>query len=265
MTLWLGWVGFGFVPQTEVDLAQMLNPVSWQHLLGTDALGRDLLLRLSEAIIGTVPWLWGAVILGSGLGLALSSLRLSVSGKCKFTWLPFDGLAMTLVALPALLMVFSAMIILDVYGLSSLLCSLSLISFLRFYCLCLRDYQESCRLGYWQAHEALGGSAKRQIWRYGVLGRWRPGLTDELLHLMRFVILAEMALSYLGFGVQEPKASLGNILASHYDLFLKGQWALGFATFAVIYLVYAMPLVYWQLARQIPKLLPRSLLLITQH
>jgi ABC-type dipeptide/oligopeptide/nickel transport system permease subunit len=41
---------------------------------------------------------------------------------------------------------------------------------------------------------------------------------------LRTAVAIEASLSYLGFGIQEPSPSFGNMLAAHFDLYLKGQW-----------------------------------------
>ena len=45
-----------------------------------------------------------------------------------------------------------------------------------------------------------------------------------LIFHMKMAVVIEASLSYLGFGVQEPQASFGNMLASHFELYLRGQW-----------------------------------------
>ncbi len=231
---------------TEVDLSRMLAPMSWQHLLGTDALGRDLLHRLAGAVVSTVPLLWGAVVSGLVLGLSVATLRLSLIKAFEVVCRLFDVAASFAVAVPTLLTVFMATILFGFYGMTSLFICLLVLCALRFYGLCVREYQESYKLGYWQAHTAMGGSQQRLLWRYGILALWRSRLLSEIVHLFRFVVIVEIALSYLGFGVQEPKPSLGNILASHYDLFLRGELQLGLAILLMFYLVYSLPLACWR-------------------
>ncbi len=40
---------------------------------------------------------------------------------------------------------------------------------------------------------------------------------------LRVAVAIEAAVSYLGFGVAEPAASFGNMLATHFDYYLKGH------------------------------------------
>jgi len=42
---------------------------------------------------------------------------------------------------------------------------------------------------------------------------------------LRVAVAAEASLSFLGFGIQEPQPSFGNMLSSHFDLYLKGHWS----------------------------------------
>ena len=64
---------------------------------------------------------------------------------------------------------------------------------------------------------ATGVTPTRILFRHILPNITRPLMTQALLMLPAF-LLAEVALSYLGVGVQEPEASLGNLLTSASDL-----------------------------------------------
>jgi peptide/nickel transport system permease protein len=64
---------------------------------------------------------------------------------------------------------------------------------------------------------ATGVTESRILIRHILPNITRPLMTQALLMLPAF-LLAEVTLSYLGVGVQEPEASLGNMLTSASDL-----------------------------------------------
>ena len=104
-------------------------------------------------------------------------------------------------------------------------------------CLYLRD----CTLAFWVAAKAVGDSTFGVIYRYGVKSAWLPELADELAFVLIAVISIEGALSYLGLGVAEPSASFGNILASHFDGYLRGNFQVCFVVVAALLATSAVP------------------------
>ena len=64
---------------------------------------------------------------------------------------------------------------------------------------------------------ALGVSQTRVLFRH-ILPNILPSLRTQALLLLPTFLLAEVALSYLGVGLQEPEPSLGNMLTAASDL-----------------------------------------------
>ena len=92
-------------------------------------------------------------------------------------------------------------------------------------CLYVRDlYRQDRWLEYWQARAAMGGRLVPTLVEYGIRRSWAPHLGETLGFHLRAAVAIEASLSYLGFGIQEPGASFGNMLASHFDSYLKGEW-----------------------------------------
>ena len=77
--------------------------------------------------------------------------------------------------------------------------------------------------GFWVSHEAMGGKPLTRILRYGIFGHWRAALSQMLVFYLQIAITIEASLSYLGLGAQEPAASLGNIIAAHFDEYFRGH------------------------------------------
>ena len=234
---WELWYGGG------VHLTDAMAPMSPTHPLGADNLGRDVLVRLAMAIRGAVLPLWLAVAAGCVVGIGASWMTLvwRQSGHGSALANGLDAIAGIGAGLPAVIVAFGLAVWWERGGLMPVSVALAVLFGLRSY-LEVQDWaRQDGRLGYWTAHAALGGSVGKRLWRYGVFGAWRAPLLQSLAFHLRAAVAVEAALSYLGFGVQEPQASFGNMLSSHFDLYLKGDWQILIIIVAALVLVVAVP------------------------
>jgi len=212
--------------ESKVSLTNMLQLPGAQHLFGTDNLGRDLLVRLSLAIREVVFPLWGVVFIATSLGFLFSILWRSNTSSSPITKLLyiFEANAALVLSIPLGITVFSFAVFFEVNGLFTVSCTLAVIFFLSSF-LQVRDlFQSSSRLGHWRANEAMGGSLWLRQINYGVRGGWLSSIKSTFVSNMRLAIIIEASLSYLGFGVSEPDPSFGNMIASHYNMTLKGDF-----------------------------------------
>jgi peptide/nickel transport system permease protein len=230
ITLVFLWLGLAFLPWQiwyggKVRLGEALQGVSAAHPLGTDSMGRDMLVRLSGAIQNGVLPLWLAVAMGVLCG-SLVALGCLVSGRQnhqRFFIKLVDIVAVILATIPAGVMAFAWGAVRERVDLVGVLWTLGILFAVRMYLL-VRDLERRDQnLGYWTTHEALGGTTLSRIWRYGVCGGWSAELLESLSLNLRVAVAIEAAVSYLGFGVTEPAASFGNMLATHFDYYLKGH------------------------------------------
>jgi peptide/nickel transport system permease protein len=227
----------------RMDLAHMLADPSWQHPLGTDSMGRDLLVRVATAIREGVLPLWAGVLAGTAAGVLLGVGAVIARERRGFrpATRVFDVLAAVLAAVPVGLVAFGWAAVNERAGLMPVLVSLSTLFAIRAYLEVRNLDRHDQNLGYWQAHAALGGTKANRVWRYGVFGGWARPLATMLGFNLRVAVAIEASLSYLGFGIQEPKASFGNLLAAHFELYLKGHWQILLIIVAALALTAAFP------------------------
>jgi peptide/nickel transport system permease protein len=211
----------------RVDLFNLKQPPSAAHPLGTDELGRDLLLRLLYG--GQVSL---AVGLAAALGAAVIGTAIGLTAGYFGGW--FDGLLMRLtdgvIALPLLpLLIVLAAIDLTKLGLPEDIATSENMSLYRIVILiALVGWTTVARLvrgaaltlkarEYVRAAEALGASHARIMLVHILPNAVSPIIVATTLSVGN-IILLESVLSFLGLGIQPPIASWGNMLTGAQEL-----------------------------------------------
>lgn len=211
----------------EADLTIKLNlshaGPSWNFPLGNDALGRSYLNLILVAIKETVPLLWLvssiALILGWILGITIQCGNLIPKPVRYLTSLACSSLN----GIPFFISIFFSMIILGNIGIHSILWGLAFVFFLQGCSQISLLAAGSKHLLFWDVHRSLGGRPLHRLVKYGLLGAWKAELWQQWRMSLQMAIIAEMALSYMGLGVQEPYISLGLILSEQMAQYLSGQ------------------------------------------
>lgn len=193
------------------------------HLLGTDQLGRDILVRLMYGGRVSLTISFMAVILNTLLGIILGGLA-GFFGK----WV--DMVIMRIVdiinCIPTLPIMLIISAILDAYkdqhqwlydyrlyiimGLLTLISWTGTARLVRGQILFLREQE------YMVAADALGMSSSRKIFRHLVINIM-PQLIVSMTLSLGSMILYEATLGYLDLGVPIPKASWGNMINAAKD------------------------------------------------
>jgi peptide/nickel transport system permease protein len=214
----LGWLPHD--PQA-IDVA-LINaaPFTPGHLLGTDFLGRDLQSRLILGIQAYfLPGLLAIAISVAG-GAVLGVLAGYKGGWLNALITYFDNLIDSFPRLVLILLVIAAFkpdiyYVMVVVGITGMPATANLIAgkiaFLR---------QKS----FIEAAHALGLPARAVILKHILWLNCRALLVIQATLGMAEAILVETSLSYLGFGVQEPTPSWGNMVQAGANYFLQGNF-----------------------------------------
>jgi peptide/nickel transport system permease protein len=197
-------------PNAQELRARFAAPGTQGYLLGADAFGRDILSRL----------IWGGRI-SLAVGLTASVLALGIGvplgmiSGYRGGW--FDGLMMRLVdmllAFPYILL---AIVIVGALGpgLRNTLIAVSVTN-VPFYLRVMRSAVLSTRgLPFVEAARALGASDTR-IMRTAILPAILPYVIVAFSVSVGWLILEAAGLSFLGLGVQPPRAEWGAMLSEH--------------------------------------------------
>jgi peptide/nickel transport system permease protein len=228
---------FGWLPHDPdgMDLASMLaGPLTEGHVLGTDFLGRDLLTRLILGIQAYfLPGLL-AIVIALTVGAALGVLAGYRGGRSETAVGYVTNLVDALPRLVLMLLVIAAFkpgitVIMVVLGLTSAPTVAMLVKG-KIQMLKQRNFIESA--------VALGISPARIILKHILWYNCRALLLIQATLGMAEAVLLETSLSYLGFGVQEPTASWGNMVQAGANYLLQGNfWVSTAPALAILFTV----------------------------
>lgn len=221
-----------------IETDRVLRGLTWSHLFGSDALGRDVFSRVLFAFRVSVSVAVGSVLLAFGVGVPLGLLAGFSGGWVDMVIMrPID----VLLALPALLL---AIALIAILGPSSLI---ALLSIAIIYVPILSRVIRSSTLvvatqAYVEGARARGASSASIAVRHVLPNALGPAIVQATV-LMGFALQIEAALSFLGLGAQPPTPSLGVMLAEGRDVMTQAPWVEIFPGLAIAITVIAFILI----------------------
>ncbi len=209
-------------------ISERYHPPSWAHPMGTDALGRDLFTR---ALYG------GRISLTVGLLVVIISITIGVptGALAGYYGGRLDGILMRVtdafLSLPSFLVLILLSAILrevdaplfernNVLTISLVIGVLAWTTFAR---LVRATFLTLREMDFVAATRALGGSDFRIIVRHILPNSIGPIIVEATLEF-GYAIIEESGLSFLGFGIQPPTPSWGNLLSNAQEHFTKYPW-----------------------------------------
>lgn len=205
---------------TATDLrARLLPPLSPDHLLGTDDLGRDLLSRVIHS---------ARVSLMAGAGSVLTALAIAVPlglvAGYHGRWVEWVVMRLVdfLLSIPPLILVF---VIAGILGPSLRNAIVALgVYFVPLFTRLVVGEVRSLRGGpLVEAARAVGSSDSFIIARHVLPNIASPLIVQATLSF-GVAVIAEASLSFLGLGVRPPTPSWGIMLRSAFDLITREPW-----------------------------------------
>ena len=195
-------------PYGETDIVgDVWLPMSSDHLLGTDHLGRDLLTRLLYGARNTIAIAFVTTMLSFVVGSLLGFLAATLKG-----WVDqlISRLVDILMAFPTLIFALMALSVLGT-SVGALILVIALLDSTRVYRLSRAVAMDIAVMEYVEAARLRG----EKIWwlmRQEILPNAMPPLVAEFGLRFCFVFLFIAALSFLGLGLQPPTADWGGMV-----------------------------------------------------
>ncbi|OQY82055.1 MAG: peptide ABC transporter permease [Anaerolineae bacterium UTCFX3] len=213
---------------TASNTPEKYQPPSWSHPMGTDAMGRDLLTRVLYG--GRISLMVGLLVvcISLAIGVPIGAIAGYYGG-----WL--DNVLMRLtdafLSLPSFLVLILLSAILretnapllernSVFTISLVIGVFGWMTFARLVRAAFLTLRE---LDFVSAVRALGGSDRWIILRHILPNAIGPIIVEATLDL-GYAIIQESGLSFLGFGIQQPTPSWGNLLDNAQEHFTKYPW-----------------------------------------
>lgn len=215
-----------------INVDALLQPPSTMHLMGTDALGRDVFSRI---LFGGRVSLWvGFVAVGiaTSIGLVLGL----VSG---YFGRVVDEIIMRgvdiMLCFPSFFLILAVIAFLEP-SLTNIMVVIGLTGWMGVARLVRAETLTIRERDYVMAARAAGAGSARIIFRHILPNAMAPILVSATLGVAG-AILTESSLSFLGLGVQPPDASWGNMLLEGKEVLGIAWWLSVFPGLAILFTV----------------------------
>jgi len=211
------------------DVKAILLAPSWQHWMGTDGLGRDVLSRMLYG--GRVSLLVGFVAVGisTTIGIILGALAGYYRG-----WV--DTVIMRLVdvmlSIPSFFLILAVIAFLTP-SIITIMAVIGLTSWMGVTRLVRAEFLSLNNREFIMASRTLGANDARIIFSHLLPNSLTPIIVSAVLGVAGAVLM-ESGLSFLGLGVQPPQASWGNILTDGKEYIQFAWWLSLFPGMAIL-------------------------------
>ena len=202
----------------EPDMANRLQPPSWQHFFGTDALGRDMFSRILYGGRASILLSLASAILSLGVGLVIGLFCGFYGGKldmlCTVASNIFQGIPGSCFMIA----------IAGIFGpsIKSLVLALVITSWAGFSRIVRAEVMQLKEEPFIEGLRCLGCSDSRLLLHHII-----PNIVNKLLILFTIRvgrgILSIAGLSFLGLGVKPPTAEWGSMVAEGREV-IRSFW-----------------------------------------
>ena len=197
----------------DIRFTEPFKNIQSGHWLGTDDFGRDEFVRLSQAIKVSMTLAIIVVALCVLIGTIYGAISAYFGGIVDQLMTRFVEIVM---AIPSLIYIILLMVVFG-NNLTTIIVAMALSRWLNYSLLVRGEVLKLKETEYVLASRALGGNFWWIMIKHlipNTLGIIIVRLTTDIPQ----IIFTEAFLSYIGLGVPIPQASLGNMVASGYDL-----------------------------------------------
>ena len=223
---------------TEIDFSEKLEGPGVEHLMGTDALGRDIFSRVvygarTSLFIGVT-----VLFLSMAIGVPIGLLAGYMGGRTDTILMRFSDIFL---AFPPLLLPIAITAMLGA-GLFNAMLALA-VSWFPWYARIIRGSVMSVREElYIDAARAMEVHPARIMLRHALPNSWTPAIVQASMDF-GYAILAAASLSFIGIGAKPPTIEWGLMVAESRTKFLDFWWTAACPGLAIFLTVLAANLV----------------------
>ncbi len=215
-----------------IDLDSIRQAPSFDHWMGTDDLGRDLLTRVLFG--GRISMLIGilAALFGTALGTLVGAVGGFYGGRIDNILMRITDVTYSIPTLPLLIILSSYT---QATG-TSMALIIGLLSWMATARVVRGEVLSIKQMLYVDAARSLGASNLRIITRQILPNALGPIVVGATL-AVGYAIILESSLSFLGLGVQPPVPTWGNLLMDAQSTMATKPWLTIFPGFAILLVV----------------------------
>ncbi len=200
-----------------IDVDKILMPPSWEHLFGTDDLGRDVFTRMLYGAGISLKVGFVAVGIAVLVGVFLGAIAGYYGGWIDIIIMRFVDI---MLCFPSFFLILAVIAFMEP-SIFNIMAVIGLTSWMGITRLVRAEFLSLKERDFVLAEKAMGAKNFRIIFVHILPNAMAPVLVAATLGIAS-AVLVESALSFLGIGVQPPTPSWGNILT-------QGQSVLGIA------------------------------------
>lgn len=210
------------------DISRRFQPPSLQHPMGTDGLGRDLFTRLLYG--GRISLTVGGMVVFITLviGVTIGAVAGYTGGIVDTVLMRLTDATLSLPSLLVLILLGAILREVEIpffqrNSVVTIAVVIGLLSWTTFARLVRAAFLTLREMDFVTASRSLGASGPRIILKHILPNSIGPIIVESTLEL-GYAIIEESGLSFLGFGIQPPTPSWGNLLSNAQENFLRYPW-----------------------------------------
>jgi peptide/nickel transport system permease protein len=210
------------------DMSARYQPPSLAHPMGTDALGRDLMTRVLYGGRVSLAVGFSVMMITLLIGVPVGAIAGYFGGGVDNVLMRITDAALALPSLLVLILLGAILREVDAPALKknpvlTIAIVIGILAWMFTARIVRASYLAIREMDFVVATRALGGSNLRIIALHIFPNAIGPVIVEATLEVA-YAILEESGLSYLGFGIQPPTPSWGNLLSNAQEYLVKYPW-----------------------------------------